>query len=392
MHDVAIIGAGPAGLAVARSLADRGVDCVVIAPPRTWHATYGAWRDDVDKCELGAPIATVARGQWSTVRVVGRREHRVARPYVVFDNDALRASLAANLSIVGSSVVSVEHSLDASTVRIEDGTSLVARLVIDATGNGDFLARIGRAIGAQTAYGLVVSDTPQELSNRFGIEPDVFTLMDWSTPPTFLYAARFPDTRLLIEETSLYAEPPHEIDDLRRRLSARLGDDLTTAAVAVERVNIAMGAPLPSRSTRVVGFGAAAGFVHPVTGYSVAASLRAAPRVADALAAALAARRFGAELSQTAWQAVWPSRLVQTRRWHDVGLAALRAMPAATIPSFFDAFFELPTELGAAYLRVDSDPRAVRAAMLGVFRRVDNATRLRLMSSPASLLRALVAR
>jgi len=365
---------------------------VVIAPPRTWHATYGAWRDDVDTCELGAPIAAVTRGQWSTVRVVGRREHRVARPYVVFDNDALRASLAANLSIVGSSVASVEHSLDASTVRIEDGTALVARLVIDATGNGEFLARTGRAIGAQTAYGLVVSDTTHESSKRFGIKPDVFTLMDWSTPPTFLYAAQFPDTRLLIEETSLYAEPPHEIDDLRRRLSARLGDDLTTAAVAVERVNIAMGAPLPSQSTRVVGFGAAAGFVHPVTGYSVAASLRAAPRVADAIRRALDERRSASELSQVVWSAVWPADLVRTRAWHDMGLAVLRALPPADTPKFFDAFFSLPIEQIAAYLRVDGDARVVRAAMLGVFRRVDNRLRLRLASQPGALLRALVAR
>lgn len=392
MHDVAVIGAGPAGLAIARSLVDRDVDCVVIAPQATWHATYGAWRDDVDTCELGAPIATVSRGQWPTVRVVGRREHRIARPYVVFDNDALRASLAQDLSVIGSSVVSVEHSLDSSAVRTADGSLLAARLVIDATGDGAFLARTGRAIGAQTAYGLVLDHAAHELTGRFGIEPGVFTLMDWSSPPTFLYAARFPDTKLLIEETSLYAEPPHAIDDLRSRLAARLGGDLTTNAVAVERVNIAMGAPLPSRLTRTVGFGAAAGFVHPVTGYSVAASLRAAPRVAAAIAAALTTRRFGADLSQTAWQAVWPSRLVQTRRWHDVGLAALRSMPATMIPGFFDAFFELPTELVAAYLRVDSDPRTVRAAMLKVFRRVDNATRLRLMSSPASLLRALAAR
>ena len=54
MRDVAIIGGGPAGLALAHSLVERGVDAVVFSPESPWHATYGAWRDDVESCELGA--------------------------------------------------------------------------------------------------------------------------------------------------------------------------------------------------------------------------------------------------------------------------------------------------------------------------------------------------
>jgi lycopene beta-cyclase len=262
--------------------------------------------------------------------------------------------------------------------------------VIDATGSGAFLAQHGRALGAQTAYGLALrgEEAPLGLAEL----GDVFTLMVWSAPPTFLYSARFADGSMLVEETSLFAEPPHDIDDLRLRLARRLGSDLTSRATALERVHIAMGAELPSYTTRTVGFGAAAGYVHPVTGYSVAASMRAAPRVADAVKRALDGRVAAVERSRMVWDTVWPNDLLRTRAWHDMGLAVLRSLPREQIPSFFDAFFSLPIEQSRQYLRVDGDVRVVRAAMLGVFRRVDTRLRLRLASKPGALLRALGAR
>jgi len=394
MRDVAIIGGGPAGLALAHSLVMRGVDAVVFSPESPWHATYGAWRDDVESCELGAPLDALVRGAWSTVRVVGTREHLLRRPYVVFDNSLLAQSLRRTSGRVTGTVVHVEHSLEHSTLNLGGDAALDAKLVIDATGGGAFLARRSRsganAVGAQTAYGLVFAAGRAPAAVQ--IRDDVFTLMDWSTPPTFLYAASFRDGNTLVEETSLFADPPHDIDELRHRLANRLGADHTEAAGNVERVNIPMGDALPSRTTRTVGFGAAAGYVHPVTGYSVAASLRAAPRVASAIKHALARGELGQQLALSAWLSVWPTSLVRTRAWHDMGLAVLRSMPPARIPHFFDAFFSLPTQRCAEYLRIDSQPAHVRAAMLGVFARVDFAMRLRLMAAPGALLRALVAR
>ena len=394
MRDVAIIGGGPAGLALAHSLVIRGVDAVVFSPESPWTATYGAWRDDVESCELGAPLDALVRGAWSTVRVVGTRERLLQRPYVVFDNSLLADSLRRVTGRVTGTVVHVEHSPEHSTLHLGGDESLDAKLVIDATGSGAFLVHRGRsgagAVGAQTAYGLMFAAGCVPAAAQ--IRDDVFTLMDWSTPPTFLYAAPFRDGRALVEETSLFANPPHDIDELRRRLATRLGADHTQSAEYVENVKIPMGEPLPTRTTRTVGFGAAAGYVHPVTGYSVAASLRAAPRVAAAIKDALARGVSGQQLARLAWLSVWPTSLVRTRAWHDMGLTVLRSLPAARIPHFFDAFFSLPQERCAEYLRIDSQPTQVRAAMFGVFREVDGATRIRLMSSPGALLRALVAR
>lgn len=397
-HDVVVVGGGPAGAALARSLRTRGVDVLVVSPSTPWLATYGAWEDDVVECETGAPLASLQRGRWNVVRVVAEREHLLQRPYMVFDNQRTRSALFEGVATIDDSVIDVQHDLDTSTVRLHGGAKVVARLVVDATGSGVLLAHRpepssrrsdDRAGGAQTAYGLVVDSA---LASATGIRPGEFTLMDWSRPPTFFYGASFPDGSTLIEETSLYARPPVPIEPLRERLVRRMEVDLTSSARAVEHVRIPMGAPLPARTTRVVGFGASAGYVHPVTGYSVAASLRAAPRVAEAIRVALVRRRSGGDVSGAVWDAVWPQAQIRTRAWYDMGLAVLQSLPAESLPDFFDAFFSLPTSRWAAYLRVDADPRDVRATMLGVFGRVSAATRLRLMSSPGAMWRALVAR
>ena len=394
--DVAIVGGGPAGLALARALALQGVELVVVAASTEWHATYGVWRDDVADCDLGGELDELVRGAWPIVRVVGKRQHLLQRPYVVFDNSRLRSSLLAGVQVQHDTAVQAEHTTDTTSLRLHSGATITARLVIDATGSGELLARRTPTGGAQTAYGLLLGAGTKtgsaNVARTSGIEPGIFTLMDWSTPPTFFYGAQFNDGRTLVEETSLYANPPSGLDDLRTRLAARLGVDATEQADSVERVHIAMGGSLPARTTRVVGFGAAAGFVHPVTGYSVAASLRAATRVANEIVQQLSRGTTGTDLSLAVWSAVWPKHLVRARGWHDMGLAVLSALPPRLIGGFFDAFFELPQAQWSAYLRIDSEPAEVRAAMLGVFRRVDMATRLALVAQPAALVRALGAR
>lgn len=381
----------------------RNVDVVVISPSAPWHATYGSWRDDVADAELGAPLESVLRGSWDTVRVVGNREHLLQRPYVVFDNLRLSAALMREVPVIDDIVIDdtvndpgndivhniahdVSHDGDTSTIRMASGSSVEAALVIDATGSRPVQRGGG---GAQTAYGLTVDlDTAQ----RVGVLPGVFTLMDWTQPPTFLYGAPFADGSVLVEETSLYADPPRSLEYLAERLGARLGPHGATTTNGVERVTIPMGGPLPDRTARVVAFGASAGYVHPVTGYSVAASLRAAPRVAEAISVCLAQRQRGDKLAKATWDAVWPAAQLRTRAWHAMGLDVLQSLPDAAVAEFFDAFFSLPMHQWSAYLRVDASPREVRRAMLGVFRGVGAATRLRLMSSPGGLWRAIVAR
>jgi lycopene cyclase-like protein len=132
-------------------------------------------------------------------------------------------------------------------------------------------------------------------------------------PPTFLYAMDLGDDVYFVEETSLALAPalpfPLLEDRLRRRLAHR--------GVAVREVQheefclFPMNPPLPDLGQRVVGFGGAAGMVHPASGYLVGSLLRRAPDLAAAIASALARGLRGADLSHGAWQGLWPPAL----RW-----------------------------------------------------------------------------
>jgi lycopene beta-cyclase len=119
--------------------------------------------------------------------------------------------------------------------------------------------------------------------------------------------------------------------------------------------------------------------IHPATGYSVGAALRAAPR----LAAAIAER-------DDVHQAVWPASARRARVLHDYGLrTVLRLGPSATA-SFFDAFFDLDVAVWREYLRVDTTPRSVSRVMWGVFRRLPWSVRRQLVDvDPAVLGRLL---
>ena len=346
--DVAVVGDGPAGLAVAAACHQLGLRAVVHGDGSPWHATYATWRDDVDPLPDSVFASLTDR-----VEVVGARRHSIDRTYGVFDNAALRTHLATGLEIVGGRVEPDEV----------DGA-----VVIDATGAS------GVPTSWQTAFGIVVADMPGSLD----LAPDTVTLMDWRPaddaiegPPSFCYVVPVADG-WLVEETVLAARSAVSSDALRERLARRLGRDgpsLIAGARRTEEVRIPMGSPPVRSRGRVVPFGAAAGFVHPATGYSVAASLRAAPRVARAIAA-------GADVGG----AVWPSTHLRSRALHDYGLDALLRLDAGDVAAFFDAFFELPEERWAAYLRIDTTPSAVAGIMARLFRRAPWRVRARLMA------------
>jgi lycopene beta-cyclase len=362
---VAVVGDGPAGLAIAAACRELGLAVTVHGTGDPWHATYATWRDDVPDLPEAA-FATLT----DRVVVVGLRRHVIDRSYALFDNAVLRAHLLEGLDVEHGRVD--PHEL----ARAEPD-----RVVVDATG------AVGSPAAWQTAHGVVLDEVPPALD----LPTDAVTLMDWRPdhgpgrsddhegPPSFCYVVPVADG-WLVEETVLAANPAVAPEVLRERLVSRLGPGgaaLVDAAVRVEQVRIPMGSPPRRGEGNLVPFGAAAGFVHPATGYSVAASLRAAPRVAQAIAA-------GADLGE----AIWPRSQLRARALHDYGLDALLRLDGAAIAAFFDAFFELPQERWADYLRVDTTPVAVAGVMRRVFRRAPWSVRRRLMAGdPRRLVR-----
>jgi len=278
-------------------------------------------------------------------------------------------------------------------VRLRGGGTVEARVVVDATGHRPaLLERPGRpAQGYQTAVGWTVE------ADAHPFAADEAVLMDWRDDhlppgerggvPTFLYAFPLRDGSLFVEETALVARPALSAE----LLEARLGRRLAAMGVAVrriverERVWIPMGGALPRRHARVVGFGAAGGFVHAATGYSLARSLADAPVLAAAVERALSAPGATPEsATAAAWEAVWPADRRRRFALFRFGMEQLLRMDGAATREFFDAFFALPDADWRGYLGDRLTAREVSGVMARLFARAPGGTRRRLASGTFS--------
>jgi lycopene cyclase-like protein len=378
--DVAVLGAGPAGLAIAAACAGRGLKVRLLAPDpdAPWERTFGVWERDL------AAVGDVARVEsaWRRPRVVidEGEEVELDATYVRLDARTLqerqRAACArAGVAIERGAARGLEHDALGSEVVLGD-RRLRARFVVDATGPGTpFVQRVdAREPAFQSAWGELV---------EVDVEP-AMTLMDLrgpdDAPPSFLYALPLGGGRAFLEETVLASRPAVPHDELARRLDRRLrGMGVRRRrTLEHERCTIPMGVPRPRRGQRVVAFGAAASFVHPATGYQLARCFAAAGPVADALVAA----RDPAAGALGAHDASWPADARRAWDLYTFGLEVICRLGAPRIRAFQRAFFSLPTEAWLGFLRGVAPPSAVAASMLRLLLRAElgvSADILRLM-------------
>ncbi|MGY1673122.1 lycopene cyclase family protein [Geodermatophilus sp. SYSU D00710] len=371
--DVLVAGSGPAGLSAAAACAAAGLRTALVTPSlRAWPATYCLWADELDAAAvpLGLdPAAAAARYAPTVVRTAAGGERRLARGYARLRNDVVHAALLDRLRSAGGTVVTgrvtaVEHG---EVAVLADGGRLAARVVLDARGGGPGTAQ-------QRAWGEVVAGPVPDL-----VPPGGALLMDWTAlaapgaPPAFLYGLPLDDGTVLLEATSLAARPPLPLPGLRDRLAALLAAHGLRPAGAAERVAIPLDAP--PRGGPGTPLGAAAGLVHPATGYSVAASLR--------LGAGVAASLTGGGGPAAARRAVRAARPRATAALLGLGLEVLLPLDTAATDAFFAAFFTLPERAWAAYLDVGSPPSAVAGAMARVFAALSPAQRARLLGRVA---------
>lgn len=359
--DVVVLGDGPAGSALAAALTGAAADVVLVGPGEPWAATYGGWFEDI-------PAQWQPAFHPTAVSAVGTRLHDLGPAYAMADNTELRRLMLHGVRHLTGWVDAIAHASDGCRVVLRGGAVVRGRVLVDARG-----APPG-TVTRQTAYGLVLDERPAAVAGEAAV------LMDWRQPlpghePTFLYAMPLADGRWLVEETSLASASPPAVEDLRRRLAVRLGTDHTASSRRVELVSIPMSTSM-HRNGDALAFGAAAGYVHPATGYSVVAAMNAAPRVATAIVEALDDGSI-----TRARHAVWPRSLRVSRALHAWGLRALLEL-GERAPQFFDAFFELPAEQWMAYLRVDAPPQQIARTMAAVFGSVPWSVRRSLLLLP----------
>ncbi len=377
-----MVGAGPAALAIGAELSGRGLAVSALAPgdpAAPWVNTYGIWAQEVEA--LG--LAHLLSHRWSdTVSHFAADETPLhhGRDYGLFDRAALQRhwlerGAAAGLRWLQGEARAIRHEPTASVVTSGEGREHRARLVVDATGHAPVFVRRGSdgPVAGQAAYGIV---------GRFSADPigrGQFVFMDYRSdhlseaerrePPTFLYAMDLGEGIFFVEETSLALAPAVPFATLQARLHQRLAH----RGVAVREVLheefclFPMNPPLPDLRQRVVGFGGAAGLVHPASGYMVGGLLRRAPDLAAAIEAALAAGLVGEALAQAAWQGIWPAELRWKHAFFRFGLEKLMRFDEARLRHHFATFFSLPVEQWSGFLTNTLPPAELLAAMVRLY-------------------------
>ena len=365
--DTLVLGSGPGALSIAAALSKENLNVEVLSsidPKEPWPYTYGIWGEEVD--QLG--MENLLEHRWSnTVSFFGsgsKEEKAVenmptkhSRDYGLFDKVKLQEYWLNQLETCSvkchlGTASDLEVTKSISTVTTSDGEKLHARLVIDATGYDPVFLKIPDQgpIAVQTCYGVVgeFSSPP--------VEPNQFVLMDYRSdhltnkeqkePPTFLYAMDFGNGKFFLEETSLGLAPPLKIELLKSRLERRLehrGIKLTKLDYEELGVFLPMNIPIPSFKQSILGFGGAAGMVHPASGYLVGSLLRRAPVVAKAISKAMLNKSASPEeIAAKGWRALWPKELIRKKALYTFGLEKLMRFKEPQLRDFFSEFFKQP--------------------------------------------------
>lgn len=344
MRDVAVVGAGPAGLTAARILASRGHDVVVLEEHREVgvpvHCTGVLGLDAFSEFSLPshailgtAYVATFIAADGSAVSVDAERAKAAVVDRVVFDQGLADASLAAGAEVRrGARVRTIDVHGSGVSLIVDGGAGVEARACVLACGaNYRFNRQLGLGVPrsfVQSAQLEQVFDGPASVEVHLGREvaPAGFA---WAVP--FQRAGR-PHTRIgLMCESRALAH--------FRRFAGRMRDRFGIAARAWPdpRLKILPLGPVSrTYASRLLAVGDAAGLVKPTTGGGIYYSLVSGQIAADTLDEALRADDLrDARLRR--YELEWRDRLGAEIR---IGLA-FRTLAARMNDRAIDAVIEL---------------------------------------------------
>ena len=378
-----VIGAGPAGLSVAKACALNDLSVTVVAPSfdQPWEQNFGVWEDELAQTKY----ADLFEATWAAPSLWFDDDKVVLnRQYGLLNTSKLQARLLADIKQAGiaqvlGAVNNITHQDSSSTVQLENGNTITASVVIDASGGGTpFVLRKSRFKESyQMAYGLWVEVKKHPFSEH------EMALMDFrevpgisSQTPSFLYALPMSETRLFVEETSLVSRPAMGFDELKNRLTLRM-DHLGLSIDKVhseEFCKIPMGLPLPQKNQRLFAYGAAASMVHPASGYQIARALTEAPKIGAVLATELK-NSTPTIAVEACWEALWPKSKIHSWELYTFGMNFLTKLNKTKTQAFFKAFFSLKEEDLQAYLSATLSPKELSEIMKDMYSKIDGSLR-----------------
>jgi len=345
--DCLVIGAGPAGLAIAFEVAKKGLSVGVVAPDAPFVNNYGVWLDEFRA--IGLEHTLLHKYEDTLVwyddsdpesgRSLGRPYGQVCRRRV--REHLLSECKKAGVKFLPGIVDRVQHfssdeqskktkpseirgrflktdpssrgnygegstDVDLNGVANDDfekDFQLFSDLVICSTGHNREMLRYenGPPPGWQTAYGIEVTIPNHPWDPKKAVfmdfrqaDPELKDMRNkrggddgsWRVP-SFLYVLPVDENTVFVEETCLVARVQVPFDELKRRLYRRL----TRMGIEIDQVNIIeeeaswipLGGTPPVSPQRTLAYGAAAGMVNPASGYSITKSLGNAPILAEAI-------------------------------------------------------------------------------------------------------------
>jgi len=414
--DVCVVGCGPAGLALARALGEEGLSVGLVGPDAPFVNNYGIWTEEFEAMGLEGTLSRTYED--AIMHVDGKEERRLGRRYAHVGRRELRDKFLADCAGTGvryldALVQGVENGEAESKVAVSRGGqalgSVRARCVVFATGhNREFLQyEEGPNPGWQTAYGVEV----ELVNNPFDPKCAVFMDLRQSSEkadadgdtadaegggedrwrvPSFLYVLPGGGNRVFLEETCLVARVQMPFEELRDRLHermARMGLEVVENGLLEEEASwIPLGGTLPVAPQRNLAFGAAAGLVHPASGYSIVNSFSKARPFAQAVAKGLREGDAANELapgpdaaSRLAWDVLWNAETRRRMGFYQFGMELIMSLRLRDLRGFFQTFYNLPEFFWKGFLSHRLDSAQLLAFAVSVFAIAENSLRIRLL-------------
>lgn len=269
VFDMIVVGAGPAGLALAARLAQQGFSTLIIGEKRPWPHTLGVWEDELPSWFPRTGITCVPEvwlpGSGSPRRISLRRTYRI------LDNQETFTQLAKTPGLHWLELSRNERAHFVSNLHVKVGiSSFYARTSV--------FAAIGVIAAAPDLVQLAWGGFKQDEN-----EPAVW--MDFSDPQLAAHGGfwyRLPTPNGFLQQATLAVAQP----DQRKWLDEYAQNQLAEAVSQIEAVAFTMN-PAAARRQQlprgVVPLGTAAGLMHPLTGYSVGTSLRLCDEIISAV-------------------------------------------------------------------------------------------------------------